>query len=301
MVAKKSSMPLLTVLMPVYNAEKFLAESINSILSQTYSNFEFVILDDGSTDNSLKIIKAYAKEDKRIKVLVNKTNQKQAKCRNRLLKNSKTKFIAWMDADDISLEDRLQTQMDFLKQNSNIDVVSSHMQFFGDREFILKRPLLDSQIKSVFLLDCTFGTGGSMIKMKKIRANKIFFNEQLESTEDYDYWVKNLSILSFATVDEILYRYRIHNAQESETNKEKQKQIHLLIIQKHLLKFNIKANLETIKIILNWNNEKFDSQASQKFQEAIRIFDKVFDIKNFYGYSCIEKSAILLYYLKIFM
>ena len=70
MVAKKSSMPLLTVLMPVYNAEKFLAESINSILSQTYSNFEFVILDDGSTDNSLKIIKAYAKEDKRIKVLL---------------------------------------------------------------------------------------------------------------------------------------------------------------------------------------------------------------------------------------
>ena len=79
MVAKKSSMPLLTVLMPVYNAEKFLAESINSILSQTYSNFEFVILDDGSTDNSLKIIKAYAKKDKRIKVLVKK-NQKQAKC-----------------------------------------------------------------------------------------------------------------------------------------------------------------------------------------------------------------------------
>ena len=110
-----------------------------------------------------------------------------------------------------------------------------------------------------------------MIKMKKIRANKIFFNEQLESTEDYDYWVKNLSVLSFATVNKILYRYRIHNAQESETNKEKQKQIHLLIVQKHLLKFNIKANLETIKIILNWNNEKFDSHASQKFQEAVRF------------------------------
>ena len=69
MVAKKSSMPLLTVLMPVYNAEKFLAESINSILSQTYSDFELLILDDGSTDNSLKIIKVYAKEDKRIKII----------------------------------------------------------------------------------------------------------------------------------------------------------------------------------------------------------------------------------------
>ena len=85
MVAKKSSMPLLTVLMPVYNAGKFLDESINSILSQTYSDFELLILDDASTDNSLKIIKNYAKKDKRIKVLTNKTNQKQAKCRNRLL------------------------------------------------------------------------------------------------------------------------------------------------------------------------------------------------------------------------
>ena len=255
----KTTYPLLTVLMPVYNAEKFLAESINSILSQTYSNFEFVILDDASTDNSLKIIKAYAKEDKRIKVLINNKNQKTAKSRNILLKKTTTEFIAWMDADDVSSPHWLQTQMDFLKQNPKIDVVSCHWDFFGDREFILKRPFLDSQIKSAFLLDCTFGTGGSMIKMKKIRANKIFFNEQLESAEDYDYWVKSFSVLSFAAVDKILYRYRIHNAQESETNKEKQRKIHLLTVQKHLLKFNIKTDLEIIKIILHWNDKEVDS------------------------------------------
>ena len=261
--------PILTVLMPVYNAEKFLDESINSILIQTYSDFEFIILDDGSTDNSLKIIKAYAKKDKRIKVLTNKNNQKQAKCRNSLLKNSKTEFIAWMDADDISSPHWLQTQMDFLKQNPKIDVVSCHWDFFGDREFILKRPFLDSQIKSAFLLDCTFGTGGSMIKMKKIKANKMFFNEQLESAEDYNYWVKNLSVLSFAAVDKTLYRYRIHNAQESETNKEKQKQIHLLIVQKHLLKFGIKMDKETKDIFfgevkLNKKNVKKISKFASK-------------------------------------
>ena len=78
--------------MPVYNAEKFL----DSILSQTYSDFELLILDDGSTDNSLKIIKAYAKEDKRIKVLINNKNQKTAKSRNILLKKATTEFIAWI-------------------------------------------------------------------------------------------------------------------------------------------------------------------------------------------------------------
>ena len=150
------SKPLLTVLMPVYNAEKFLAESIGSVLKQTYYNFELLILDDTSTDNSLKIIKDYAKEDKRIKVLVNNENQKTAKSRNILLKKATTEFIAWMDADDISLPHWLQTQMDFLKQNPNIDVVSCHLQFFGGREFILKKHLLDSQIKSTFSIFIEF-------------------------------------------------------------------------------------------------------------------------------------------------
>ena len=125
------SKPLLTVLMPVYNAEKFLDESIGSILNQTYVDFEFLVLDDGSIDNSLKIIKTYAKEDKRIKVLVNQKNQQEAKCRNLLLKNSKTEFIAWMDADDISLEDRLQLQMDFLNQNPDTDAVGIQYSAFG--------------------------------------------------------------------------------------------------------------------------------------------------------------------------
>ena len=96
-----------------------------------------------------------------------------------------------------------------------------------------------------------------------------------------------------------MYRYRSHNAQESETNKEKQRKIHLLTVQKHLLQFNIKTDLEIIKIILYWNDEKFDSHTSQKYQEAIRIFNKIFAIKNFYGYSGVEKPVLIFYYLNI--
>ena len=122
--------PILTVFAS-NNEENFLVDCIGSILDQNYYNFELLILDDGSTDNSLKIIKDYAKEDKRIKILVNKTNQGEVKCRNRLLKNTKTEFIAWMDADDISLEDRLQHQMDFLKQNPDTDAVGTQYSALG--------------------------------------------------------------------------------------------------------------------------------------------------------------------------
>ena len=289
-VEKKSSMPLLTVLMPVYNAEKFLDESIGSILSQTYTDFEFLILDDGSTDNSLKIIKTYAKEDKRIKVLVNNKNQKTAKSRNILIQKTTTEFVAWMDADDISVPHWLQTQIDFLKQNPNIDVVSCHLQFFGGREFILKRVLLDYQIKSTFLFDCAFGTGGSMVKIKKIRANKLFFDEELESAEDYDYWVKGCSVLSFSAIDEVLYKYRVHYLQNSIVNKEEQKEIHLLIAQKQLLKYKIKSDADVLKIILSIYKTKFQQQ---KFQKTLELVYKIINIKNFYGYPSVDKKMIL--------
>ena len=178
MVAKKPSKPLLTVLMPVYNAEKFLAESIGSILNQTYYNFELLILDDGSTDNSLKIIKAYAKEDKRIKVLVNKINQGEAKCRNLLLKNTKTEFVAWMDADDISLEDRLQTQMDFFKQNPDTDAVGIQHITFGNSgnlatNFTSHYSLSDLEIKTNFIFGYDFLLPSSLMRMKKIKFNII--------------------------------------------------------------------------------------------------------------------------------
>ena len=188
----KTIYPLLTVLMPVYNAEKFLKDSIGSILKQTYSDFELLILDDGSTDNSLKIIKAYAKEDKRIKILVNKTNQGEAKCRNRLLKNSKTEFIAWMDSDDISLEDRLQTQMDFLKQNPKIDAVGVQYSAFGSSgnlpaNFTSRCSLSDIEIKTNFIFGYDFLFGGSLMRMKKIKQHNIFFNNnyKLSTGEDH--------------------------------------------------------------------------------------------------------------------
>ena len=225
MVAKNLSTPLLTVLMPVYNADKFLAESINSILSQTYSDFEMLILDDASTDNSLKIIKAYAKEDKRIKILVNKNNQQQAKCRNRLLKNSKTEFIAWMDADDISLEDRLQTQMDFLKQNPKIDAVGVQYSAFGSSgnipaNFISHFSLSDIEIKTNFIFGYDFLFGASLMRMEKIKQHNIFFdnNYKLSTGEDHQYIIDCFPFMKFANIDRVLYQYR-HRESKNEISR----------------------------------------------------------------------------------
>ena len=120
--------PFISIIMPVYNNELYLSYAIESILKQTYSNFEFIIIDDCSTDSSWKIISKYAKKDKRIKAHKNKKNLKIVKTRNKgfELMSKKTKYIAIFDSDDISLPKRILHEVEFLEDNYNFEIVSGH-------------------------------------------------------------------------------------------------------------------------------------------------------------------------------
>ena len=124
-----TSFPLISVLMPTYNSEKYLKEAIESILNQTYQNFEFVIADDCSTDDSWKIIQTYQERDARIKSFRNDKNLQQAETRNKLYEfaDNKSKYFAIMDNDDISIKNRLEEQVKFLekKENENVGIVGS--------------------------------------------------------------------------------------------------------------------------------------------------------------------------------
>ncbi len=153
--------PVLNVLMPVYNAEKFLPESIESILNQTFTDFEFIILDDGSTDNSFAIIKEYQSKDSRIRVLQNKKNKKLPTSRNILFQETKADYIVWMDADDISMPNRLQVEYDFLQKNPDIDIIGS---VIGENW----RPKTDHKIKSYLLMGNPLPMPSTMIRMGKI-------------------------------------------------------------------------------------------------------------------------------------
>ena len=109
--------PLISVILPVYNGEKHLSECIESILSQTFQDFEFIIVDDASTDNTPQLLKEYAKKDTRIKIVTHSINQKQTVAANTACKYAKGKYIARMDADDIALPNRFIKQVTFLEEN----------------------------------------------------------------------------------------------------------------------------------------------------------------------------------------
>lgn len=120
-----------SVLTPAYNAEHYISLAIESILNQTFADFEYIILDDASTDSTLKIIQEYAQKDKRIRVVTNRKNLYIAGARNKLIKEAKGKYIVWQDADDISLPQRIEHQLQFMEKHPKIGIVGGFLEFFG--------------------------------------------------------------------------------------------------------------------------------------------------------------------------
>ena len=281
-----------SVLMPAYNAEKFLNESIGSILSQTFRDFEFLILDDASTDGSLAIIKKHQKKDKRIKVLQNKKRKTAPVCRNILLKAAKAEIIALMDADDISLPHRLKTQYEFLQTNPKIDILGAKIKAWEDM------PLSDYQIKSNLLVwGPPILNPSVMMRTEKIKKHQIYYNPSFFASQDYQFWVDCLPYCFFANINQELVIYRKHAGQISVKNKNLQQENHLKILQGHYKKFNIRLKKNLLLILLGWQTKKITYQ--DLLDLKTEFFIPIMSIKNFYNYKRVEKGIIQSVFFKI--
>lgn len=199
-----------SVYMPVYNSEKYLKESIQSVLSQTFENYEFIIIDDGSTDNSIQIIKSF--KDKRIKLVRNTHDFIDSL--NLGLKLSGSKYIARMDADDIMMPARLEVQYKFMEENQHIDVCSSWHKCFGDRNsvYATNRVNHDEIIESMIFCN-PISNPTTMFRKSIIDKNNIRFNHQFAYAEDYKFWVDVSKVARFEIIPEILLKYRISENQ----------------------------------------------------------------------------------------
>ncbi len=208
--------PLISVAMPVYNGERYLAEAIDSILAQTYNNFELIIIDDGSTDNSLQVLQDYEKRDARIR-LVARENRNLATTLNDITDLARGKWLARMDQDDISLPQRFERQLQWLEQ-TGADICGSWVKFFGTADKrILKHAQTDQAIKMELLFCAAFAHPTVMMKtelVKKLRYDKFW-----EKCEDYDLWeraARNGWVMT--NVPEVLLFYRQHTTQISSTS-----------------------------------------------------------------------------------
>lgn len=207
--------PLISVIMPVYNGEKFIRETIDSILNQTYRNFEFIIVDDGSVDSTRQIISSY--DDKRIIPLNLTRNQGVSNARNTGTDLARGEFIAFCDADDLYDPGRLQTQLDFLTRNATVDVCGSYFIVFENgQEQLVQHPLTDQEIKEHFFTANCIGQPSVMGKSHVFQRHK--YNPELQASEDYDLWARMaIGGVIFANVPFPLVKYRLHPEQASKT------------------------------------------------------------------------------------
>jgi glycosyltransferase involved in cell wall biosynthesis len=194
--------------MSVYNTEAYLKESIDSILNQTYKNFEFIIINDGSTDKSLAIIQSYS--DRRI-VVLNQKNTGLAKALNNGIAIARGKYIARMDADDIAMPDRLNFQVTFLENNPDYVVVGSNAEIIdidGEYLYTSKFPVTNKQIFLTLPLSPFFHS--STMFQKKIFENCKGYNEKIKHYfEDRVLWNKMAKMGKLHNIDIALIKYRI--------------------------------------------------------------------------------------------
>ena len=286
-------MPVLSVLMPVYNSEQFLEEAITSILQQTFRDFEFLILDDASTDGSLVIIKKYQKKDKRIKIFQNSKNQGEGFCRGKLMEQAKAEIVAWMDADDISLKHRLKTQLDFMKKNPRVSVVSCRVDIFGSENYKPKIIPSDFSIKSALLIHNPIVGPASMIRKN---AQKYSYNKKVRLGADYCYWIDNINNFCYANLPQVLYKYRMHSQSLIKSTSIPYDFL-FPMMKSHLKKFSIILDKEDFYTILGLKPNTTLAQIKKSW----KVIQKILTICNFYGYSGVDRKIILKFYFsKIF-
>lgn len=201
--------PKVTVLMPVYNGQKFLKPAVESIISQTFKDFEFLIIDDGSKDKTLPIIKAYEVKDPRI-VVVSRPNKGLVATLNEGLKKARGEYIARMDADDISLKSRLNTEVEYLDAHPDVGLVGSNYSIIDERG----KHLIDTNVFThptdlkLCLVTCNqYGHGSVMIR-KSILAKVGDYDKSVGHLEDYDLWIRISRVAKVANIEEPLYQWR---------------------------------------------------------------------------------------------
>ena len=184
--------PAVSVIMPVYNADKFLNQAIHSILNQTFTDLEFIIINDGSEDKSKEIIKGY--QDSRIIYLENTRNEGLVPSLNKGISAAKGKYIARMDADDIALESRLQMQIDFFEQNPKalvlatpVKLINEHNEDIGSWSHDIQH-ILPESIRNFLPVNNCIAHPTVMIKADLLKKYK--YNHSQKLSEDYDLWLR---------------------------------------------------------------------------------------------------------------
>lgn len=283
-VSKNTVSPVVSVIMPVYNRSDFVSKAIESVLKQTYSNFELIIVDDGSKDDTLNIVQKYAQQDKRIKVFSLLENKGISYARNFAIAKAKGKYLATMDSDDQAYPDWLKISVNYMEKNPNVTIGFIPMDYYDDdgTGVINKKKYLFTVRQLVF---SSIANIGFVYRMDFIKKNNIKYNETFISAEDYDFIaqiIMNNGRIEYVHPYQPLVLFRMHNSNNKEYyNKGRMNQA---IVWKKLYQKNLN-NLSQCQIAKQFI-EKYPN-AFNMFQKQLLMLeyceekpDKIFTVKH---------------------
>jgi len=294
--------PLISVVLPVYNVAPYIKEALDSVLNQTIQDFEIIVIDDCSTDNTLEVIESI--KDARIRIIKKSENKGLIDSLNIGFTEAKGEFIARMDGDDLNTPDRFEKQLHILQNNSEITACGCWLQCFGTSNKIIKHKQYHKEIQAHLLLSNSMSLGATMLKTSAYRSFK--FDETKLHAEDYDFWAKTAWESKMYNIQEVLYLYRVHDKQVSTKHKSIQIQgdieIKLFLFKKlkydtviftdvmitKLLLLNKPIEIKEIKLFLKWIktliylNKKVDVYSQSDFKNVLNEIKKVIIFKLYF-------------------
>ena len=238
--------PLVSVIMPAYNAQLYVAQAIESILNQSYRNYEFIIVDDASTDKTSKILTDFKKRDKRIILVRTKKNEGVTRSLNKALKITKGKYIIRMDADDWSYPDRFRLQVELMNKNPNVVVSGSHIEVCDQNlnpRYVRRYQLDDTNIRKHLFRYSPFAHPATIWRAIVLKKEK--YNVILTVCQDYELYFRVGAIGKFMNLDKILLKLRMHSQSVSTTKNDLQ------------LKNTVLIRLHAV-LLLGYNMSKLD-------------------------------------------
>lgn len=295
--------PKVSIIMSVYNGEPYLSESIFSILSQTFTDYEFIIIDDGSTDNSLNIIKSF--NDPRIKLLINKKNIGLTDSLNRGIFCSDGEYIARQDADDISMPKRIEKQVKYLDNHSDVALLGTSYYTIDKNSFVMEMRHVHVNPAEDILNHNTFIHGSVMFRRCIIKyVGK--YNTYFKYAQDYEFWRRISKLYKVANLSDPLYQLRYIKTSVTAKNYMEQA-LYVLKAQRMDSCFDVsKLQYETLfpyeKSILHnmiaYNFVQSDDIISAKKEYFISLKMDPFNLESIFGYifSAMGKKYILWIY-----
>lgn len=273
----KKNNPKVSFLIPLYNAEKYIAETLDSVLAQTYQNFEVIIVDDGSVDGSLAIVQKY--KDSRIKLFCNDKNRGIAYTRNCALSYCKGTYIALLDDDDLALNTRLEKQIDFLENHPDIDAVGGNAQWIDENGKIIRDTIEvisePDSIRMFFLFRNILNNSEMTFRRCVVEKNQLKYQDECFGLEDFLFWIQFSKVAKISNISDLVLQKRVSYQNETgrmRSEKSNERRYKYLEMQKYsLLMDRFVLEQEDEQILLDYFSE--ESRICKNERELLRLAD----------------------------